>query len=725
MKKVMNLVIGGIQQKVFNLVLITVLLLVGAYTGMLAFQYGSLKKLAAESNSRQEEAIRQVLSETMDGVIALSSVKETGMGAALVDDLFKEARESVEIMGDYAQKLFDNPDEFPPVAIQTADPENAEDYQVQVLAKAGMDPDDPAYAEKIGLLANMQDLMKSLFHRMKVNSCFIGTPEGLLLICGENAGGKFDEEGNPLHIDVCRRSWYTGAEETGEVFFTNVEQDSFTGVTEISCSLPVYSDGELEAVIGVDLFLDFMEDEIAAAATENTFSCIINRDGHVIFSPREEGIFAPTLEKDAKDLRECGEEELASYLKDALAGDTNVRLVNVEGKEWYMTAAPLSEVDWYVVFLVDKEAADVPMITLQEEQKSISAGSAEEFREGLKKFRKWMIILVLLILVVSISVANALAKKIVHPLNTMSQRIQSLDASNQLFQMEDVYRTDDEIQVLAEAFARISKKTVQYVQEVRRVTAEKERMGVELGMAKAIQESQLPSIFPAFPDRPDFDIYATMTPAKEVGGDFYDFFLSDPDHLCMVMADVSGKGVPAALFMMISKILLKNRMQDGENLVDAVSNVNNQLTEGNQADMFVTVWVCMLDLRTGEGTALNAGHEHPALRRAGGKYELVTYKHSIALGAFEDTPYHEHKFKLNPGDSVFAYTDGVPEANNKENDFYGTERMLDTLNRNLDVSPAALVKAVAEDIEKFADGADQFDDITMLAFTYKGPEGHC
>ena len=196
----------------------------------------------------------------------------------------------------------------------------------------------------------------------------------------------------------------------------------------------------------------------------------------------------------------------------------------------------------------------------------------------------------------------------------------SLSETNLEFKMEDEYRTDDEIEVLAESFAKLSHRTVQYVDEVRRVTAEKERISTELHMANQIQESMLPSIFPAFPERSEFDIYATMDPAKEVGGDFYDFFLIDEDHLCMVIADVSGKGVPAALFMMISKIIIQSCAMLGRGAGEILTKTNEALCSNNRMEMFVTVWLGILEISTGKLTAANAGHEYPAIMRKG-KFE--------------------------------------------------------------------------------------------------------
>ena len=246
------------------------------------------------------------------------------------------------------------------------------------------------------------------------------------------------------------------------------------------------------------------------------------------------------------------------------------------------------------------------------------------------------------------------------------------------------------------------------------------RLGTELSMATDIQASQLPRLFPAFPNRPEFDVFASMTPAKEVGGDFYDFFLADERHIGLVMADVSGKGVPAALFMMVSRVLIKSHLQNGESPGEALANVNEQLCESNEAQLFVTVWLAVLDITTGKGTAANAGHEHPALRRAGGRYELVTYRHSPAVAAIEGIRFKEHDFELNPGDSLFVYTDGVVEATNAENELFGSERMLEALNRNPEAMPEEVLSNVMDGINSFVAGAEQFDDITMLCFHFNG-----
>ena len=303
----------------------------------------------------------------------------------------------------------------------------------------------------------------------------------------------------------------------------------------------------------------------------------------------------------------------------------------------------------------------------------------------------------------------------------MKKRISDMGEENLVFNMEDTYRTGDEIEILADSFSRLSKKTVDYVEQVRTVTAEKERISSELQMAAAIQSSMLPHIFPSFPDRKEFDLYANMNPAKEVGGDFYDFFLIDDDHLCMVIADVSGKGVPGALFMMISKVILQNCAFLSDSAEEILAQANSAICANNQADMFVTVWIGILEISTGKLTAANAGHEFPVLKRAGGKYELYKDHHGFVIGGMPGMKYRQYELQLHPGDRLFVYTDGVPEATDADSQLFGTDRMLSALNEKDAADPKEVVQVVHEAVDRFVKDAEQFDDMTMLCLDYNGP----
>lgn len=258
--------------------------------------------------------------------------------------------------------------------------------------------------------------------------------------------------------------------------------------------------------------------------------------------------------------------------------------------------------------------------------------------------------------------------------------------------------------------------------EISRVSA---NVKAELNTATQIQNGMVPNIFPAFPERKEFDVYAAMYTAKEVGGDFYDFFLIDEKHLAMVIADVSGKGVPAALFMMASKILISDRALMGGTPAQILEFVNNRICSNNQAEMFVTVWFGILEIDTGKVIAANAGHEYPAVRRNNGKYELLKDKHGFVVGGMEGVRYKDYEFTLNKGDSLFLYTDGVPEANNIEKEQFGTDRMIDALNINPSGKPEEILANIKESVSGFVGQAEQFDDLTMLCLKYNGDSEEC
>ena len=322
-----------------------------------------------------------------------------------------------------------------------------------------------------------------------------------------------------------------------------------------------------------------------------------------------------------------------------------------------------------------------------------------------------------------------LKKRVILPvqrLKEVSEKIVSssreTDDPQELILADPEIHTGDEMEVLAVALSDMFADMKLYMTDLLKVTKEKERIGAELNVATQIQADMLPRIFPPFPDRSEFDIYATMQPAKEVGGDFYDFFMLDEDHLGLVMAEVSGKGVPAALFMVIAKTLIKNRAQMGGSPAEVLAYVNEQLCDGNDAELFVTVWFAILELSTGKGIAANAGHEHPVLRRSGGDYELVVYRHSPAVATLPGIRFREHEFELHPGDRVFVYTDGVPEAINEKEEDYGPDRMLAALNSCPPDTPMdETLRLVREDLDRFAGQMPQFDDVTMMAIDYKGP----
>ena len=336
--------------------------------------------------------------------------------------------------------------------------------------------------------------------------------------------------------------------------------------------------------------------------------------------------------------------------------------------------------------------------------------------------------IIILFGVIGTLVANAilvfciymLAVRPVSKINSgVREYIESKDSARVTAEMMQI-RSQNEIGNLADSISDMSVEIESYMRENLKLNSERERVEAELNLATNIQASQLPSDFPAFPDRNEFDIYASMTPAKEVGGDFYDFFLIDEDHLGLVIADVSGKGVPAAMFMMISKMMIRNYTESGFSPATVLEKTNQHIFMNNKEKMFVTVWLGILEISTGKVTAANAGHEYPVLHQPGGGFELLKDKHGFVIGLRKNKKYTDYEFELQKGATLFVYTDGVAEATNKNNKLYGLDRMIEALNSDSETDPEQLINNVKSSVDEYVGDAPQFDDLTMLCIRYNG-----
>lgn len=277
----------------------------------------------------------------------------------------------------------------------------------------------------------------------------------------------------------------------------------------------------------------------------------------------------------------------------------------------------------------------------------------------------------------------------------------------------------NEISTLAKAVEKMSLDMNKYIEDLTHATAEKERLGAELNVAKKIQAEMLPRVFPPYENHKEVELYASMEPAKEVGGDFYDFYMIDDDHFTVVVGDVSGKGVPAALFMVITKTLLKDTAAHELDPAKIFEHVNKILCEGNESGLFVTCWLGILTLSTGELKFANAGHNAPLIMQ-GGEIKYLTTKPNLMLAGMDGVPYTTHSLILSKGDRLFIYTDGVTEASNLQNELYGENRLITVMKYAVDKSPRDVIDIVRTDIDEFVNEAPQFDDITMLEMSFAG-----
>lgn len=334
---------------------------------------------------------------------------------------------------------------------------------------------------------------------------------------------------------------------------------------------------------------------------------------------------------------------------------------------------------------------------------------------------KMLVVLLSLIIMATFLYDLFLKRYLIKPLRKITKETTRFASSQSKAEskLTDKIKSNNEIGQLAASVDKMESETLTYIDNLTRVTAESQRIGTELAVAAGIQQGMLDAVAP---DRDDVSIYATMSPAKEVGGDFYDYFMIDDDHMGVVIADVSGKGVPASLFMAITKMMINDRTMIHKSPAKILEATNERICKNNKLDMFITVWLGILELSTGKILAANAGHEYPAVYRNGKGFELLKDKHGFVVGGMSGVHYKDYELTLKPGEALFLYTDGVPEATSADNELFGVERMTKALNVDPEGTPEEILANVQDAVDKFVDKAPQFDDLTMLCVRYRGSE---
>ena len=709
------------KTKLIILVLVSLIIVSFSMLLVVNVRVNYLGEMLVRESKDQNDSVKSLSSDYLEEAITNLTTRTSNLEAFLLNNAFDEVAKKLTVLADMVEEVFKSKEEIKYSG--SPYPEFASEGvpAMRMLYTKGLNIEDPKIKAIAAKMQTLSDLLVSFYCDGGLDSCAVSFPEGITFVTDARANSKLDENGKPINVDPRTREWYSGAIEVDGIYYSNVIRDLFSNEPAITASIPVSFDGRVVAVVSADVFLGTLDKWISASLEESGFIFIVNQDGSVIFAPDGQRLISPYFVIEGVDLRDSSDERLGEYVTRAMKGDYSPYLItDYAGKEYILIGSSMQSVGWLLVSAIDKAVALSLIPKLDSTFDAVSARTTAEFYQHIKSTLHIVLLVLIGVFVLSLGQAVFLGNRITKPLNRLTKYIHKLKGGNFVFKMDDIYKTKDEIEVLAKAFEELSKKNQHYIKEVTRVTAEKERIGAELNVATQIQADMLPSIFPPYPNKTEFDVFATMHPAKEVGGDFYDFFLVDDDHLALVIADVSGKGVPAALFMVIAKTLIKNRAQMGGTPSEILFDVNNQLAEGNKTDFFVTVWLAIIDIRTGEGLVSNAGHEHPCLKKKNGKFELIKYRHSPAVAAMENMKFPDHKIKLDPGDKVFVYTDGVVEATNAQNELFGEKRMLEALNSNQDASIRALLSNVNAGINRFTDGVQQFDDITMLCMEYLG-----
>ena len=512
--------------------------------------------------------------------------------------------------------------------------------------------------------------------------------------------------------DPRTRDWYTLAiEHPGTAVWTGVYDDYYGDTVVTVAETYAGADGEIAGVIASDIIIGDITNEILAGDVEGLTkkSFILDGTGNVV-------AVSDGLQLDMQSYAESS--NMGSYdavTRALTSGETGYMTVETDNGKLYIGYAPVKTPGWTFAVLVsyDELTASVTESVAQLQEHNESSSSTMSKMVSVTTRRMINVFFICLVAVAAASAIISLA--ILKPVGRLVDGAHKIGAGNLDYKIE--VKGNDEIAELGTAFNKMGSDLQDYVENLTEVTRDKERISTELDLATRIQTHMLPSIFPAFPHKKEFDIYASTKPAKELGGDFYDFFELDDNHIALIIADASGKGVPAALFTVITKTLIKNNVTYcGGSAGKLLEMVNKSLCENNSEEMFVTCWAAIIDITTGEMTCANAGHEFPLIRHGGGNFEVLRDKHGFVLGGMSNVSYKEYSIKLDKGDVIFCYTDGLAEALNVNKEQFGVDRALAAANQNPDGTPKELIECVHAAADEFCGEAEQFDDLTMLCY---------
>ena len=646
--------------------------------------------------------------------------------ASIINRSLEDIARDVQVVAWQAENIEKYPQRYLPKEVHIPAPDNYRGLDLYLQYGPEVSPE--TLAVHISLLANIGDWLTGMvMNNDMAQSVFIASRENFTLSVDAERVLAEDKSDIPQpHYDALASDWYKRAASQEGFVFTPVRKFVFNKRVGMFCSVPYYDDNKsLAGVACMQISLDDLQHILKETNLHDGGFCFVtDKRGYVILS--SQGDFGEAgngreLEVNIKnDLRESDNPTLALTIREMVAGDCGVRQTKVDGKDYYIAFAPIESSGWS--FAAAFAADDVIAPALQ--NKADISKLTEEKTSYLKgQMLSTMLLMVFSIIVLLIAVVYSgrkLSRRFVAPISELADGVREISSGN-LGKKVEVH-TGDELEHLAICFNAMTDELQTYMKNLTEITAEKERIATELSVARNIQLGALPRDFLA--DNESIQLFASMSAAKAVGGDFYDFYMLDEKHLVVTMADVSGKGVPAALFMMRAKTTLKNLMLTAtapDDFGAVMTLANRELCQDNGEMLFVTVFLAQLDLDTGEVIYVNGGHNAPLVRKAGKFSYLRDEKKQRILGVMENLSYEAHRLQLSPGDMLFLYTDGVTEAMDKEQHFYSEERLQETLDSmREDASVKEILTEVRGDIAAFADGAEQSDDITMLGLMFCG-----
>ncbi len=668
---------------------------------------------AVTGSTQLGEEASDISSSAMIEELERNTTRQAHDKAKLAEDKLDGYSGAVKIAANFAASLFARPRQYPARPVEFADAANSGKWTMQLIL-ADRDITSEGRAGEIALLGNMEDVFSPIVNEFdNILTIYVNTEDGVMISYDRNSELGAGEENR--YYEYRTASWYTGAKESGRCSFTDTYWDAYGRGLTITCVAPFYGeDGAFLGCVAMDILMkDLNESMVSEGIVEPTTATMIDGEGDIVAS----GDIDPAAQNTFNIFEENG--FLKPVAREILDNKEGIIKTGEGDEAIYVTYATVESTGWKLCIISPVLTVIEPANEIRESIDSNTDSVVSSVLYVVLVVIRFVLILTALILIIVTLAVGKASRRISDPLKQLEEDVRKISGGN--LENRTSVDTDDEIGSLAQSFNHMTESLQQYMTDLKEATAREERIAGELSAATRIQISMLPGNFEEFnSSRSEFELYADMSPAKEVGGDFYDFFMIDEDHLALVMADVSGKGIPAALFMVRAKTMIKNGAMLGGAPSDVVSYVNDRLCEGNDEDLFVTVWFGILTISTGHVEYVDAGHEYPALCHAGGKFEASPDVHSVPVATMEGMRFKTGSFDLIPGDILYLYTDGVTEANDPEGEMFGMTRLMNALDAHASDSVRDIDAGVREAIAEFVKDEPQFDDTTSLVFKYFG-----
>jgi sigma-B regulation protein RsbU (phosphoserine phosphatase) len=671
----------------------------------------------------------------LDGERSLAALAQdmllelTNSRARLADEKFHAILNQTQMVAASASDIYTNPHRYLPTHIEYLK-EAEVGTPTPHLRTAARNPLHEINAEVVRA-ANIVPVLRLflLNEHSGIQASYIAGATGYMIMVVRNA-----QMPNETRFDPATREWYQAAVKAGGPVWIEYQSAERKGPV-ISCAAPFYKEGPdgKRVLAGVANTAASLTSSIELLIDANHlgktgYAFVLDDRGNVILSNH------PIIE--GMNFLKDPEPTIVSLSRAMVSGETGMQTLSIAGEEVYVSFCPLKTVNWSFAAVVKVKEVLASAEAVSSDIITLTNTNLHSISKDLYIMFAVSLILTTLIMVGGVLMTNKMSRAVTEPLARLAAGARFIGAGH-LDKRIDI-RTGDEFEEVGRAFTTMADDLRHYIADITRITAEREQERSELALASTIQRSMLPSVFPAFAGRPEFTIAGKMTPARDVGGDFYDFFskrsettaddsieasVSADKRLALVIADVSGKGIAAALFMSITKITLKRLLLDTGDPAAALEGLNAMLQTENPLDMFVTAFAGILDLETGEFVYANGGHNPPLFAQAGGEYEFMRLKRGVPPGMLEGQQYSRCSMRFEPGAKLYLYTDGLSEAMNPAGELFGNDRLKDACNAARSLPPQTFDESVRSIIAKFCTGAEQSDDMTTVALLYNGPSG--